>query len=98
MLPPNDEPASAGWTLEMAHFLDSTVWKSFPTREAENARGQGNRRFQMSKAIFMDGLSWKSRAARWRVEPSSDEWAPAVVSHPVELTLPLHIARCIDHP
>jgi hypothetical protein len=83
---------------KMAHFLDSTVWKSFPTREAENARGQGNRRFQMSKAIFMDGLSWKSRAARWRVEPSSDEWAPAVVSHPVELTLPLHIARCIDHP
>jgi hypothetical protein len=35
--------------------------------------------------------------SRSRVEASSDE-ARAVVSHPVEPTLPLGIARRIDHP
>src|SRR6266404_3480398 len=63
-------------------------------------RGQGNRHFQISKAIFMEMRTtsncWTSRAARWHVEPSQDE-APAAVSHPVEPTLPLRIARRIDH-
>jgi hypothetical protein len=39
---------------------------------------------------------WKGEWLSWRLEPSSDE-APAVVSHPVEPTLPLGIARSIDH-
>src|SRR6266478_6634151 len=37
-------------------------------------RGQGNRHFQISKAIFMEMRTtsncWTSRAARWHVEPS----------------------------
>ena len=64
-------------------------------------RGQGSRHFQISKAIFMDMRTSSTVGHRERfigVLNQTQMRAPAVVSHPVEPTLPLRIARGIDHP
>ena len=89
------------WTLEMAHSLIFTrLLKIISNRCAENAKKPGKPPLPNVQGYFHEHEGqldrWKSRAARWRVEPNSDE-APAVVSHPVEPTLPLRISRRIDH-
>ena len=71
------------------------------TRHAENAKRPGKPAFPDFQGHFHEHEGrlecGTSRAARWRVEASSNE-APAEVSHPVEPTLPLGITRSIDHP
>src|SRR3984893_12225826 len=74
----------------MVHSLISTgLLEMISNRGAENAKRPGKPPFPDFQAHFHgheDDLDcWTSRAARWRVEASSDE-APAVVSHPVKLT------------
>jgi hypothetical protein len=85
----------------MAHSLIFTrLLKIISNRCAENAKKSGKPAFPDFQCHFHEHEGrldcWTSRAARWRVEPSSDE-APAVVFHPVEPTLPLCISRRIDH-
>ena len=87
--------------LEMAHSLIFTrLPESISNRHAENAKRPGKPPFPDFQCHFHEHEGrldcWTSRAARSRVEASSDE-APAVVSHPVEPTLPLRFARRIDH-
>jgi hypothetical protein len=86
----------------MAHSLISTrLLKIISNRGAENAKRPGKPPFPDFQDHFHgheDDLDcWTSRAARRRVDASSDK-ASAVVSHPIEPTLPLRIARRIDHP
>jgi hypothetical protein len=62
---------------------------------------QGSRHFQISKAIFTDMKGAPGRLdvadTSLRMGQTSIE-APAVVSQPVKLSLPLGIARRPDHP
>jgi hypothetical protein len=79
----------------MAHSLISKrLLEVISNRHAENAKRPGKPPFPDFQGHFHgngDDLDWwKSPAARWRVEPNSDE-APAVVSHPFEPTLSLPI-------
>jgi hypothetical protein len=88
--------------LEMAHSLISTrLLKIISNRRAGNAKRPGKLPFPDFQGHFHGNEGWlecwTSRAARWRVEPSSDE-APAVVSHPLEPAPPLRIVGRSDHP
>jgi hypothetical protein len=90
------------WTLEMAGSLISTgLLKIISNRHGENAKKPGTPPLPDFQGHFRGHEGrldcWRSRAARRRVEPSSDE-APAIVSHPVEPTLPPGIARPIEPP
>jgi hypothetical protein len=82
-------------------LIFTSLLKIISNRHAENAKSLGKPPFPDFQRYFHghDGRLdyWTSRAACWRVEPRSDE-AFAVISHQVEPTLPLCIARYIDHP
>src|SRR5271157_1430357 len=86
----------------MAGSLISTgPLKIIFNRHAENAKRPGKPPFPDFQGHLRGherGLDcWTLGAARWRVEPSSDE-APAVVPRPVQPTLVLRIAHRIEPP
>src|SRR6266851_5148657 len=86
----------------MAHSLISTrLLKIISNLHAENAKRPGKPPFSDFQGHFHGGGcrsdGWKWRPARRRVDAGSDK-ASAVDPHAVEPTLPLRIARRIDHP
>src|SRR5271166_4495754 len=88
--------------LKMAGSLISKGQpKVISNRHAENRKKPWNPPFPDFQGHLRGherGLDcWTLGAARWRVEPSSDE-APAVVPRPVQPTLVLRIAQRIEPP